>query len=148
VPASPFLISLVNNSVQGGGVAVSGAILANIGTYTITLTNTSLTQTMVTTLTIILKDPCDRAVFESTPSPFSDITVQVPSATLINTTFKVWTDVERNYNLVCAISASFTTTYAPISVSSPYDNTVVNPALVSLPNDIGTGPNLSHSVTI
>jgi hypothetical protein len=119
-------------------MTINGATLLKIGTYIVSLTNTLLipSQVKFIDVTIILKDPCARAIFEVNPSPFSNIAVTVPSVTPINTAFKVWTDVERSYSLVCAITASFTTTYTPISVASPYAQTVVNPALVSLPTDI------------
>lgn len=104
-------------------MTINGATLPKIGTYILSLTNTLLipSQVKFIDVTIILKDPCARAIFEVSPSPFSDIAVTVPSATSINTAFKVWTDVERSNNsIVCAITASFTTTYTPISVVSPY----------------------------
>ena len=60
------------------------------------------------------------------------------------TSFHVYTDVENSYPaVVCGYTASFTTSYAPLSVSSPYSSHVFNPTQVSLPTDIG-----SHAVTI
>jgi len=101
-------------------LTIDGAVLNSIGTYTVTLKNTLSSQIKIIDVTIILKDPCERAVFEVSPNPFSNIEVTVPSMNSVNTPFKVWTDVERLYSLVCAITASFTTTYSPITVASPY----------------------------
>jgi hypothetical protein len=60
------------------------------------------------------------------------------------TNFHVFTDVEKSYPaVVCGYTATFTTSYASLSVSPPYTSHVFNPTSLVLPTEIGT-----HAVTI
>jgi hypothetical protein len=75
--------------------------------YTVTLTNTytdpwtgATVQVKTDTVTIVLKNPCERAIIEDTTSPFSTINVPMPTTGFINTPFKIYTDLERAYPLI------------------------------------------------
>lgn len=88
-------------------------------------------------MTIVLKNPCARAVFETSPNPFSDITVAMPLTSTISTPFHVYTDVEKAFpSIQCNITATFTTTYTPLTISTT--QTSLDTTKVVLPTDIGT----------
>jgi hypothetical protein len=121
--------------------------LANVGTYTLTLTNTLGTQVFMSTMTLIIADPCSRAVIQTTPNPFSDQVVNVPSATVISVSISsLTTDLFAAYGITCSLKATITTAYLPVSVVSPYSQYQIDPAAVVLPTDTGIGPSLTHVV--
>jgi len=137
-PSGLSWLSLVSNTASGGTLRINGATIAAKGVYIITITNTLNTQVKSDSLTLTIKDPCEFATFITTPSPFSDKTITVPSVTPIQTSFAVKTNVENTYpSIVCGITALFSTTYLPATVASPFIKYTIDPGLVVLPTDIG-----------
>jgi hypothetical protein len=116
--------------------------LAEIKSYTLTLTYTYELTSQSASLTLIIKDPCSRAVFKTTPSPFSTITFSAPSTANTYTLFKVYTDVEETYpSIVCPISAIITGVgYVPVSINGAFTAITLDGNLVCLPGDIGNHP--------
>jgi len=138
-PAATWL-SLTSNTSAGGTLTLNGCTSSNIGTYTVKLTNTSLGVVKELSVTLIVEIlTCINAVFETSPSPFSDIVVNMPT-TSYNVPFKVYTDIERLYSMVCPIIATFTTSYAAVNVSTPYSNISVSPGSITVPSAYGTHP--------
>jgi hypothetical protein len=91
-----------------------------------------------------MKDPCSRAVFKTSPSPFWTITVTMPSTTNFDTPFKVYTDVElENSGIICPINVMIIAGYAPVSIVDLNSKVRVDPNLVSIPGDYGP-----HSITV
>jgi hypothetical protein len=141
-------LSLTNNLITGGSITIgTGLNWVHAGTYTLVLTNSYIGQTDKTdSMTLIIEDPCKSAVFETSPNPFSNVSIAVSATSILNTTFKIWTDKERsNANVICPIKATFTTSpaWVPISVMDPYLKHQVNPSLFTLPGDIG-----AHTISI
>lgn len=83
-------------------------------------------------------------MFETSSSPFSTITVTMPSIANVDTPFKVYTDVEReNSSIICPINVTITVGYAPVSIVDLNSKVRVDPNLVSIPGDYGP-----HSITV
>ena len=93
--------------------------LAEIKSYTLTLTYTYGSTSLFASLTLIIKDPCSRAVFKTTPNPFSTITFSAPSTANTFTEFKVYTNVEVDHSsIVCPIITIITGVgYGPVSIN-------------------------------
>lgn len=87
-------------------------------------------------------DPCKVAVFETSPSPFgSNINIDPTIKTRTKWPIKVYTNKERiSAAVVCAIKATFTTTYSPATIAEPYKEITIDPAFIVLPNDYGAHP--------
>jgi len=120
-PSGLSWLSLVSNTAAGGTLRVNGATIAAKGVYVITIANTLNTQIKSDTITLTIKDPCEFATFVTTPSPFTDKIITVPSVTLIQTPFSVKTNVETTYpSIICGITALFSTSYLPATVASPF----------------------------
>jgi hypothetical protein len=79
-PAAAFSSRTINADGESGYVRINGATLANLGTYSLTLTAAVDSKTTVSSFTVIILDPCARAVFETNPAPLSDMTVIMPAA--------------------------------------------------------------------
>ena len=60
---------------------VSGAVIADHGAYSFTLTAAISNdfQSIVSNFEIFVKDPCSAAVFQTVPSPIVDMMVALPS---------------------------------------------------------------------
>lgn len=74
-------MSLTGVSSFAGNVQVSGAVIADHGNYSFTLTSTISTdsQSIVSNFDIFVKDPCSTAVFQTIPAPIVDMIVSLPS---------------------------------------------------------------------
>jgi len=70
----------MNTDAESGIIYINGATLANIGTHTMTMTHTIDGVSATATFTVILKDPCKRAVFQTSPNPILPMTITMPSA--------------------------------------------------------------------
>jgi len=81
-PAAAFASRTVNANGESGYVRVTGATLADIGTYSMTLTAVVDAQTTTNAFTVIILDPCKRAVFETSSAPLSTMTIVMPSGGL------------------------------------------------------------------
>ena len=93
-PAAVFSSRTINADGESGYVRISGHTLSNLNTYSMTLTAVVDAQTTVSSFTVIIKDPCKRAVFQTTPAPLSDMTMNMPSTGTQTQTVKIYTDVE------------------------------------------------------
>ena len=104
-----------------------------------TLTALVDSKTASAAFTVIIKDPCSRAVFQTNPAPLADMTVTMPSAATSTQAVSIKTDVQNSYPaIVCGISGALTPAAAYISLSGDSSTISVNAANISLPTDIGT----------
>lgn len=91
------------------------------------------------TIALTIVDPCSSAVFQTTPNPFTDMTIVMPQSTTITQAFHIMTDVELLYpGYHCPISASFITSWVADSVVSSTERYQVSTSSITLPADIGT----------
>jgi hypothetical protein len=88
-----FITSTNNADNISGVVTINNATLANKGTYAMTLAASVDGKTASAAFTIIIKDPCSRAVFQTSPAPLSNMTVTMPSAVTSNQAVSIKTDV-------------------------------------------------------
>ena len=70
--ANAFTVNTGNADGESGKVQVTGATLSHLGTYPMTLTATLDGVTVSTSFTIVIKDPCKRAIFITSPYPVID----------------------------------------------------------------------------
>lgn len=139
-------LELASNTISGGTISIGASLTAaNDGVYNVVIVNSVYGQTDKTeTFTLTIIDPCRLAVFEINPTPFLDMVVDPTSKSQILVPIKVYTDKERvSSAVVCAIKATFTTSWVPVTVVEPWQKYVINPSAISLPIDYG-----SHAVTI
>lgn len=66
-------MKLVNLLADKVSVSVDGATLNDIGNFPVTLTASVDGVTADANFNVIVLDPCQRAVFETNPNPFSDV---------------------------------------------------------------------------
>ena len=99
-------------------------------------------KTATANFSVIIKDPCSTAAFQTTPAPLINMNVNVPSASTSTQTFAILTDVQVAHSaIVCPITVTLAPTAAFISLSV---NTIsVTAVSISLPGDLGT-----HTFTI
>ena len=63
----------------------------------------------------------------------------MPSTIVLETVFKVYTDLGRaNFNVICPIIVTKTGGLSSVSVNASSDKIVVDPSMVNMPDDIGT----------
>jgi hypothetical protein len=99
-------VSLTNNLITGGSITIdAGLSWSHEGTYTLVLTNSYFGQTDKTdSITLIIEDPCKSTLFETSPNPFGNISIDAFATSVLSSSFKIWTDKERAYaNVVCPI---------------------------------------------
>jgi hypothetical protein len=92
-PNLNFVMQSTNADGNSGKVTINNATLADKGTFAMTLTATVDGKTASIAFTIIIKDPCSRAVFQTTPAPLSNMTVTMPSAVTSTQAVSIKTDV-------------------------------------------------------
>jgi hypothetical protein len=81
-PATPYItVSLSGVTSIAGNVQVNGAVIADHGTYSYTLSATIAadSQSIASNFNVIIKDPCSTAVFQTSPAPILDMIVSIPS---------------------------------------------------------------------
>jgi hypothetical protein len=79
VPSLAFITKAENADNVSGKVTINNATLADVSSNSMTLTAQVDSQTATASFTVIIKDPCSRAVFENMPAP-SDMTVTIPDS--------------------------------------------------------------------
>ena len=62
-----------------GVVTINNATLSNVNTYAMTLSAVVDGVTASAAFTVIIKDPCSRSVFQTSPAPLVDMMVTMPS---------------------------------------------------------------------
>jgi len=62
-PAAAFLSRTINADGESGYVRISGETLSDLGTYSMTLTSVVDSVTSTSSFTVIILDPCKRAIF-------------------------------------------------------------------------------------
>jgi hypothetical protein len=137
-PTAVFASRTVNANGESGYVRLTGATLANIGTYSMTLTAIVDAQTTTNAFTMIIMDPCKRAIFETTPAPILMMTITMPSSGPTTQTVKIYTDVERATSpaVICPITGVLSPSTKPwISFTNP--TITINHGAITLPTDIG-----------
>jgi hypothetical protein len=108
-PVPPFFMLLDNPLPTKINVSVNGAVLANVGSYVITL-NASVDGVQTTTnFTVEILDPCRRAIFMTNPNPFNSMTLIRDFDTIVTQSFAVLTDIEVLYGIKCKYAVSFAT---------------------------------------
>jgi hypothetical protein len=103
-------VSLCGVSFFAGNVQVNGAVIADHGTYSYTLTAAIAadSKSIASNFNVIIKDPCSTAVFQTSPAPILNMTMVLSYNTVeIKTqTIKILTDVElSNPTITCPILA-------------------------------------------
>jgi hypothetical protein len=79
-PTSAFTSRTVNADGESGYVRVNGAVLADGGQYSMTLTANLDSATVTNNFIVKIIDPCIRAIFETSPNPLATMTVTMPTA--------------------------------------------------------------------
>lgn len=120
-----------------GSIVVNGCGLANIGTYTCTLTATVNSKTASSTFTIIIQDPCKRAIFDAT-NPFTLITVTMPTAGPTTSNKAVLTDLSVPYSITCDWTGVISPTKSWIAYSNVTKTITVTHGNITLPGELGT----------
>ena len=78
-PTTPAFVTLTSLTATGGNVQVTGATIANHNTYSFVLTAAVDAQSITSNFNVVIKDPCSTSIFETTPAPFVDMNVSLPS---------------------------------------------------------------------
>lgn len=78
-PAAAFASRTINADGESGYIRITGATLLDQGTYAMTLTADLDGTTKTASFTVIILDPCKRAVFLTNPNPLSTMNVALPS---------------------------------------------------------------------
>jgi hypothetical protein len=105
----PTFVSLQNPQNASGDIQVDGALRTNHGSSTMTLTASVDGQTTNASFTVQIIDPCSAAVFETAPSPITDmsLTLYPFRSTSKTQTFRIYTDVERAHpSIICPYTAT------------------------------------------
>jgi hypothetical protein len=111
--------SLASSTLTGGQISINGVGTDMSGTYTLTLKNSVAGSIQTANVTVTLVDPCQNAVFQTSPNPFSDVTVVVPGTTTISTLYHVFTDVENSTGIICPNNSTFVSPWSSaVSTSS------------------------------
>jgi len=93
-------------------------VLANQGVYPLTLQASVDAQTITGAFQVEISDPCKRAVFEVSTTPALAPMVLIRDFDSAKTqSFKVTTDVEATYGLICNYVASLTPTWTYVSLA-------------------------------
>lgn len=101
--------------------------------FTASLDGRTATKNFVVTI----KDPCKRAIFETTPNPMSLMTIVMPSVASTDQTVKIWTDVERIDSVACPITATLAPSKLFMTLASNFSKVTVNASQILLPTDVG-----------
>lgn len=128
-----------------GSIVLNGCGLANIGTYSCTLTATVNSKTATSNFTIIIQDPCKRAIFDAV-NPFSLITVSMPTAGPTTSNPAVLTDLSPAPNsITCNWTGVISPTKAWIAYNSTTKVITITHGSITLPTELGTH---SFSITV
>ena len=82
IDSPPTFMSLLSPTFYGGNIEISGATIANHGTYAKTLTATVDDQTFMANFSVFVKDPCSTASILIIPDPLLDMSMIVCLTTL------------------------------------------------------------------
>ena len=90
----PGFVSLQNLVSPSGKVQVSGATNADHGSYPMTLTASDDNRTVSFSFEVQIKNPCSYAVFETTPAPITNMTVDMANPpTELNQAVIIYTNI-------------------------------------------------------
>jgi hypothetical protein len=78
-PAAAFASRTIGADGESGYVRITGATLTNQGSYAMTLTATLDSATQISSFTVVIKDPCKRSIFETSPNPLLTMNISMPS---------------------------------------------------------------------
>lgn len=100
---------------------MSGATKTDHGSYPLTLTASVDAKNVSASFTVQIKDPCSYAVFETTPAPIVNMTVDIFNPTGLNQAVTIYTDVQRSHSsIVCPITATLAPNKNFIQLSANY----------------------------
>jgi len=142
----PGFVSLQNVVSPSGKVQVSGVTNAEHGSYPMTLTALDNNRTVSALLTVQIKNPCSYAVFETTPAPITNMTVDMANPpTELNQAVIIYTDIQRAYAaIVCPITATLApNTSSFVSLSTNQDQIKILTSQITKPTDYG-----NHNFTL
>ena len=73
-------MSLSGITSIAGNVQVNGAVIADHGTYSYTLTAAIAAdaKSIALNFDVIIKDPCSTAIFQTSPAPIVNMNVSIP----------------------------------------------------------------------
>jgi hypothetical protein len=123
-PSTDPFTSLTSLTVSGGDVRISGATIAQHGTYNYVLTACADAGSKVANFSVFIKNPCSSAVFQpKIPSPLSEMSIIMYYLTTEtkSQTVKILSDVEVAHpTIICPITAVLTPTLNYIKLSVDY----------------------------
>jgi hypothetical protein len=103
-PSLSFVTKAENMGDLSGIITINNATLSNVSSNLMTLTAVVDGKTAIASFTVIIKDPCSRAVFLTSPAPLTNMTVTTPSAATTTQTVTIMTDVQyAKPAIVCGI---------------------------------------------
>jgi len=120
-------------------------VLADQGVYPLTLQASVDAQTITGAFQVEISDPCKRAVFAVSTSPALAPMVLIRDFDSAKTqSFKVTTDVEATYGLICNYVASLTPTWTYVSLAgSTASYTITADPVLTVLADVGL-----HAISI
>lgn len=126
--------------LESGNEIINGATLAHVGTHIKNLAYTVDGVTLNGPYDVIIKDPCDRAIIQTTPG-IANMVIAVPGGGPTIQIADPVTDIELNYPpLVCDFVATLAPSPAgplPAWITYTHPNINVNHGAVVLPTDYG-----------
>lgn len=113
---------------------MSGATKTDHGSYPLTLTASVDAKNVSASFTVQIKDPCSFAVFETTPAPIVNMTVDIFNPTGLNQAVNIYTDVQRSHSsIVCPITATLAPNKNFIQLSANSDQISILTAQIVSP---------------
>ena len=132
-------LSLTSPTTTAGNVRISGATINNDGTYVQTLTATVDGKTSTASYTVIIKDPCSTATFETNPAGLVTMIMNMPRSAALTQMIIIKTDVEINYpTIMCPFAVWTTLTPLALYISSAANIITIDATQILLPTDLGT----------
>jgi hypothetical protein len=104
---------------------VQNATLANKGTYNFSISGTVDSKIATKNFQIILQDPCEIAVFQTSPAPLLDMSISMPSTATTTQSILILANVQTS-TIVCPITATLSPPRAYIALSGDYATISVN----------------------
>jgi len=108
-------------------VVVSGALKTDHSTNQLMLVADVDGKTLTKSFEVIIIDPCSTTTFEINPAPLVNMTIELPSSSILTQAVKIWTALERAYSsLVCPITAVLSPSNSHITLSGDLTAILVN----------------------
>ena len=145
---SPAQTCITNSNDAGnmtGSIVLNGCTLpTSVNTYSCNLTAIVDGKTATANFTIIIQDPCKRAIFD-TVNPFTLITATMPTAGPTTSSPAVKTDLSVPYSITCDWTGSISPALSWIAYNSSTHVITITHSSITLPTDLGTH---SFSITV